>query len=336
MLYFGIALVSGIIITYGISCINALHYNHPVYHHRYVYILAVIAFYLFIESIGYVSGKIDKKLSWYESIKKRFRIQLFITIPYTFIFWVITSLFITFVVAGDTYIDGFGLLLYLSVGIIISLVYCIVLLIYYSVRKRENMMQKLKFEKEDVQTKYESLKDQLSPHFLFNNLHTLHGLIQEDQKSAADFVIRLSDIYRYVLQAKENELVTIESEIAFIHKYLDLIKIRYGSCIISCLAIDLDKEKYYLPPLTLHTLVDNVQKHNAVDEGHVVKIDIYNEHDDYLVIRNNLNKSPDQVISLKTGLSNLTSRYSYLSNTRIEISSDDTYFTVKVPLIQLK
>ncbi len=226
-------------------------------------------------------------------------------------------------------------MVFLFIGLIFSLIYCNLKFVsYYLKRKRFSELNKLKFEKEYAEVKYKNLKDQLSPHFLFNNLHTLHWLINENPVLASDYVLKLSDIYRYVLQTKENELVTLNSEIKFIDKYLNLMKIRYGSNLVTNISVKIDCERFYLPPLTLQILIENAQKHNYIDEDNPVKIEIYIENDDFLIVRNNINKPVKNKVTLKSGLSNLKSRYNYLTNKEVEISSTNSTFKVRVPLIQ--
>ena len=331
------AISIGLLISYSIAIINAMRYSHSIYINSSIISASIIFFFILIESLGFISRKIDRRLNWNENLKKRYWIQIFILTPYSILFGIAGSLFVSVVIAKDKFFDGFEIVSFLIIGLIISLLYSNIQLIYhYRKRKRFSYLNKLKFEKEDVEVKFRGLKDQLSPHFLFNNLHTLNSLISENPKMASDFVIKLSDIYRYVLQTKEKEIVTLKYEIEFIEKYLSLMKIRYGSNLSTNFSVNIDFENFYLPPLTLQILIENVQKHNFIDEDKPVKIDLYNENEEFFIVKNNLNKPIKKTITLHTGLLNLKSRYKYLSNKEVEILSTDSTFIVKVPLIQIK
>jgi len=213
-------------------------------------------------------------------------------------------------------------------------------LLYLLYRKRIEHKEKIyslqnkaqALEKEKALVQYESLKQQLNPHFLFNSLTSLSSLIYVNPQQADLFLENMSKIYRYILRNRDNELVPVEEEIRFVQTYIHLQKARFENGIV--INMDVKKEQFPLRivPVTLQNLIENAIKHNVIDEEHPLHIDIFSENG-YLVIRNNLQKKNFVETSNKQGLANLQSLYRYLSNKPIQINEDDTYFTIKIPLI---
>lgn len=189
-------------------------------------------------------------------------------------------------------------------------------------------------ELEILNAKYDSLKSQINPHFLFNSLNVLTELIYKNQDEAANFVKELSVIYRYILKYMHQELVTVSTEIGFMKSFSYLLKIRYNDS----LNIHIDfgnKEDFFIPPLTLQLLVENCIKHNVATVNSPLNVTIRRE-DLYLVVSNNLqvkNVLPD---SSKIGLKSIQGRYKYLSDKPVYIISDDKNFTVKLPLLKME
>lgn len=185
------------------------------------------------------------------------------------------------------------------------------------------------------QARYESLQSQLNPHFLFNNLNTLLSEIAHDRDSAMEFTHRLSDVYRYVLQTQSQRLVLVSQEMAFMDNYLYLHKVRLGECLKIDNEILQDRwEEMKVPPLAIQLLIENVMKHNIVNNGNAMTVHIY-ETGNRIVVENRLNPriSPN---SSGCGLKNLSNRYLLLCGENIEICRDDLkqLFTVKLPLIK--
>jgi len=219
----------------------------------------------------------------------------------------------------------------------VSLMSC---LLYWLYRKRIEHKEKIyslqnkaqALEKEKALVQYESLKQQLNPHFLFNSLTSLSSLIYINPQQADAFLENMSKIYRYILKNRDNELVSLEEEIRFVQTYIHLQKARFENGIV--INMDVKKEQFPLRivPVTLQNLIENAIKHNVIDEEHPLHIDIFSENG-YLVLRNNLQKKNFVETSNKQGLVNLQSLYRYLSSRPIHIQEDEKYFTIKIPLI---
>ncbi|MEP5611995.1 MAG: histidine kinase [Cyclobacteriaceae bacterium] len=191
-------------------------------------------------------------------------------------------------------------------------------------------MEKLKTEQ--VSTQYQSLKNQVNPHFLFNSLNALTSLVYDDQAKAVEFIRKLSQVYRYVLDKKDEELVPIQDEIDFMSNFIFLQKIRFGEN----LSIEITSENSvgYLPPLALQILVENAIKHNVVSEKYPLTISV-RITSEYCYIVNSIKEKLEKD-STGVGLSNLTARYKYLSKKEILIENNGDQFTVKLPILQLE
>lgn len=222
--------------------------------------------------------------------------------------------------------------------LIVTLVITSLLYVFYRFRigkEREILQLQTKaetLEKEKTQVQYENLKQHLNPHFLFNSLTSLSSLIRLDQKMAGEFLDGMSRIYRYILQSKDSELVSLKDEIRFIQTFIGLQKTRFGEGLQIHLAIEEEYVHRKIVPVTLQNLVENAIKHNIVDAETPLVIDMHVEND-YLLVRNNLQKKSFVDTSNKQGLDNLLSLYKYLSDRPMLIEEEDRYFTVKIPLI---
>jgi sensor histidine kinase YesM len=195
---------------------------------------------------------------------------------------------------------------------------------------RQAAIDSEKLQKEGMAAKYESLKNQVNPHFLFNSLNALTNLVYEDQDKAAKFIKQLSQVYRYVLDTRDKEVVTLEEESSFLNSYLFLQQIRFGDKLRLSIAIDDVKTK--LPPLVLQMLIENAIKHNVISEDNPLSIRVYADGE-YLVVENNLQRK--QVMAEESpgiGLENICKRYEFLTNKEVQIQQTDK-FVVRLPLI---
>lgn len=204
-------------------------------------------------------------------------------------------------------------------------------------RQQERQMQELKsktqlLEKEKAVVMYESLKQQLNPHFLFNSLTSLGSLIQIDPRSAASFLDNLSKTYRYILKSSEYEVVLLSDEIKFAESFVRLQKTRFENGLEVHFDVMDDYLQRRIVPVTLQNLIENAIKHNIIDEETPLVVDIFAEND-YLVVRNNLQKKKFVDTSNRKGLLHLQSFYRYLSDRSIIITEEEDHFTVKIPLL---
>lgn len=179
---------------------------------------------------------------------------------------------------------------------------------------------------------YHHLKNQVNPHFLFNAFTSLDGLIQTNPSLASEYVRHLSKVYRYVLEHKENEVVTVNTEMEFIQHYISLLNIRFGEAIKIELSVSSQAREKGIVMVTLQMLIDNAIKHNTVHLKTPLTINVWDQNGN-LVVQNNkqLRKQIDH--STKHGLKQLTQLYSYLTNANVLITDEEKSFAVRIPLL---
>jgi len=197
-------------------------------------------------------------------------------------------------------------------------------------RKAELEVEQLK--RDQLASQYQTLKDQLNPHFLFNNLNTLSALVYKDADQAALFIRHLSTIYRYTLEHTQSTVVTLDEELSYINSYIHLLQIRFREALDVRINLP-DSSTYMIPPLTLQILIENAIKHNVVAMSSILHIDINQDGSEYLVVANNRQPKADASISTGIGLNNIRSRFKHLTDRPIIVESDDQSFIVKIPLI---
>jgi hypothetical protein len=187
-------------------------------------------------------------------------------------------------------------------------------------------------EKEKAMIQYESLKQHLNPHFLFNSLTSLRSLIKTDSKTAAWFLDALSKVYRYVLKSADQELVLLQDEVEFVRTFAELQKVRFGEGLQVEIQVPPETGQRHIAPVVLQNLVENAIKHNttATDSPLVINIFISNGH---LVVRNNLQRYRVVETSNKQGLLSLQKLYSFYTDQPIIIEEDAQCFTVRIPLL---
>lgn len=200
---------------------------------------------------------------------------------------------------------------------------------------RKSALEMAELKKEQMATKYEALKNQVNPHFLFNSLNALTNLVYEDQDQAANFIRQLSKVYRYVLDTQSKELVSINTELTFLDSYIFLQKIRFDEKLIVNIDVK-GHEQSMIPPIALQMLLENAVKHNVIAEEEPLTIDVLVEDGKFLVVKNNLQKKRIPLeASSGMGLANIKSRYEFLSKIPVEIIETTDEFIVKLPLLAL-
>lgn len=198
---------------------------------------------------------------------------------------------------------------------------------------QQKLQETEKLRKANLQSRLESLKQQVNPHFLFNSLNTLSSLIDEDTDRAEQFVEELSSVYRYLLQTNENELTTLSTELDFIQSYFHLLKTRYGSGIdLQILVADRYRDAR-LPSLSLQMLLENAVKHNVILAEQPLHILIRTDDEGNLVVVNNLQRRPTRVISNQIGLENIATKYALLNQSVVRVEENEESFMVTLPLI---
>jgi two-component system, LytTR family, sensor kinase len=200
----------------------------------------------------------------------------------------------------------------------------------------ETQNQLLVAEKERKDAELKLLKQQIDPHFLFNNLNVLGALIQQDKDIAGEYLKRFASLYRYLIRHKDEDVVLLEDEWHFVEDYIYLLKQRFGN------AYDFSEfqrpneallNSCFVPPASIQTLIENITKHNQGEETNPLKIKVKFDGD-YLTIKNEIRSKFTQVASTQTGLKNLQTRYKLLSDKPLIITKLEEIFEVKVPLLK--
>ncbi|MFY0631292.1 MAG: 2TM domain-containing protein [Flavobacteriaceae bacterium] len=180
--------------------------------------------------------------------------------------------------------------------------------------------------------KFESLKSQIDPHFLFNSLNVLTSLIGENPYQAEKFTTKLSKIYRYVLEQRNKDLIPLTEELRFAKTYMELLGMRFEDAVQFEIPTTVSKEELKIVPLSLQLLLENAVKHNVVSSLKPLSIKIYEENG-YLIIENNINPKEAIGKSTKVGLSNIADRYGLITQKRVVIENDNKTFKVSLPLL---
>ncbi len=203
---------------------------------------------------------------------------------------------------------------------------------YFYKAYNENKVKEQKVIARTANAQFESLKNQIDPHFLFNSLNVLSSLIEENPENAQRFTTSLSKIYRYVLEQKDKELVPLEEELAFAKTYMNLLKMRFENSISYELPENYDFPEAKVVPLSLQLLLENTIKHNVVSEQKPLHIKIYLE-DNYLIVENNLQKKEVLQDRRGVGLQNIVDRYAIISERKVLIEEGVEFFKIKIPIL---
>lgn len=191
-----------------------------------------------------------------------------------------------------------------------------------------------KLQTENIKNKYNALSSQINPHFFFNSLNALSYLIRsKNNDNALIYIDNLSDIFRYVLQKNNENLVTLKEELNFLDSYNYLLKIRFENKISININIPDDFFEKKLPAISLQPLIENIVKHNIINDENKMSIEIFINDNNNLEIKNQLNKKDQQEKNSKIGLENLNNRYKLLLNKEIKIIQTEDFFIVELQLL---
>lgn len=198
--------------------------------------------------------------------------------------------------------------------------------------RQEKKVKEQKIIAGTASAKFDALKNQLDPHFLFNSLNVLNSLIEEDPDQAQKFTTSLSKVYRYVLEQKDKDLVTVDEELAFARTYIRLLKMRFEDSIIFEIPDQAGNPEFKIVPLSLQLLLENAVKHNIVTASKPLRIRVY-EEDGLLCVANNLQQKQVVKKSSGVGLRNIQQRYTILSDRKVAIRESAREFIVKLPML---
>jgi two-component system LytT family sensor kinase len=232
-------------------------------------------------------------------------------------------------IANESYRNyTFGLWITLTIVIVFHAV-------YFFKKNQENKVKESQIVAKNQTAKFESLKNQLDPHFLFNSLNVLTSLISENPNQAEKFTTKLSKVYRYVLEQKDKDLIPLAEELKFANSYMELLKMRFEDGINFNITETVSNPELKIVPLSLQLLLENAVKHNVITSRSPLEINIY-EDKGYLIVENNINLKQSLEKSTKVGLKNINQRYSLISKEKVVITDSNNIFRVKLPLLTQK
>ena len=310
---------------------------------RYLLYFLISAMYTFCIGLGnsYLNEYLDSKFSWTEQTKQRTIAAVVGTLLLNIIL-VYACNYINFVLIQGKSQEKFfsGDLNFLNWFFInFSLLIAAIghargfMLAMKQNAKQEVVEQKLIAKSANAQ--FESLKNQLDPHFLFNSLNVLDSLIEENPVQAQRFTNSMSKIYRYVLEQKDKELVSVEEEIDFAKTYCELLKTRFEDAVTFDFNISDEDKKGFVVPLSLQLLLENSIKHNFATSSKPLNIKIFTEKGN-LIIENNLQTRELPNTSTGVGLANIVSRYNLLTERNVFVEKSEAFFRVKLPILTEK
>lgn len=205
--------------------------------------------------------------------------------------------------------------------------------IYFFVKYKDAIQDKERLQTVHVQSELDNLRNQINPHFLFNSLNTLMNIIPQDPERAMTYLSKLSKFYRYSVGKHEESLVPVQEEIENAKLYSELLIERFGTNISINVDIN-DNHNKKVVPLSLQLLIENAVKHNIVSKKKPLAIDVYVSDDgEFIHVKNNLQKKIQEVKSTGVGLENITRRFAFFTDKKVETNCTDEVFEVAIPLI---
>lgn len=222
--------------------------------------------------------------------------------------------------------------LYLASLIAQITIYCLVYMVHYAITA-QNKMLKERGKASEAQYRYQILKRQVNPHFLFNSLNALDCMIcDEKTKQASTYIHKLAGVYRYMLKSEEEQLVTLEEELQFVAKYIDLMMVRFPEGFRVEINASPELNKKFILPCSLQLLIENAVKHNVVNAEHPLVITITGTPD-CITIENNIIPKITHVSSTGLGQKYIRQQYQSLCGKAVEISKTEDTYKVVLPLI---
>ena len=290
-------------------------------------------------SVGnsFIFNYLNEKFPWRNGLGKRailttILVGLYSASAYLLIQVVMYSIFLTEVSFIEVVTSTFN-----STWITISIAFSISLVLtFFGFAKAmvKNEVEAERLQTEMMNYKYESLRNQINPHFLFNSFNVLSELVYENQDLAVKFIRQLSDLYRYVLDSREKDLVPLQEELQFIKSFTFLLKTRFENRVEFNINIQ-PKENEHIVPMALQLLIENCIKHNEATSKNPLQISVVRK-DEYIQVTNNLQRKQNAESSTKIGLKNLEERYTYFKSEPIKVNETENEFSVCIPVLKIE
>ena len=326
--YLVIPPVIGIIITLisypsGFNSLETIGY---ILFYSYSIGIPSCALFFFIEK------KLNRKYPWLLNPLKRLLLSLLLEVFLIFLLVVFVNLFfVIFYAEGlNSFSNRLSDAIWWVVGITITGI--IVTNAYFFFKNwRQSAVNEEKLKREKLAAEYQGLKSQVNPHFLFNSLTALTNLVYEDQDKAANYIREIADVYRYILEKDDQEVVLLSEEIRLIKSLVNLHHYRHGNNLqVSINLIPSDEQ--YIVTMSLQMLLENALKHNIISDNMPLAVVITMENN-YIVIVNNLQEKDVVKDSNSIGLTNIKNRYAHLTDQKVIVEKNNEYFRVKIPIL---
>lgn len=298
----------------------------------------ILLFIGFWQLIKFINSRLNKWYPFERGPLKRMAVQNLLTIL------ILAPIAFTGLYFGRDYVPDFVNTQFMATMILVFLVVILMFnFAFYTLHFFSNWqatiqgktsleIQAAELEKEKSAMQYQQLKNQVNPHYLFNMLTSLDGLVHTNPDLASDFIRHMSKVYRYVLQHKESEVVNLEDELDFIGHYIELLQIRYGQGLSIHTKVSDNALGKGIVMITLQMLIDNAIKHNIVQASMPLRIVIWDEGDN-LLVHNNMQLRKQIETSNGKGLEQLKQLYSFLTDKKIVTEENEENFTIRIPLI---
>lgn len=206
---------------------------------------------------------------------------------------------------------------------------------YYFTKYKSKWMEAEELKRISAQTELQLVKNQINPHFLFNNLNVLSALVMKNTDEANRFIEEFSKVYRYILNNHDKELVDVKTELDYIRPYIFLLEKRFAEGLQISVDVPPDQERFYIIPASLQMLIENAIKHNVVSKSHPLHIRVQASEDMRIVVSNNLQLRQSVDDSTRIGLNNIIKRYWLVSGREVVVQKNEASFTVTLPLLNL-
>ena len=284
---------------------------------------------------SYIIYRLDNHFNKEKFSKKRIVVNILLSFIVTVLIIFLLRVFEEVIVSGKSfkvYIANESPANFIVAIVITFIIIISFYLVHFYKAYKDNQVKEQKIIAGTASAKFESLKNQLDPHFLFNSLNVLSSLIEENPENAQKFTTSLSKIYRYVLEQRDKELVSVEEELQFAKTYMNLLKMRFENSITYELPEKFGNEEAKVVPLSLQLLLENCIKHNIVSESKPLHIKIAIE-ENQLTITNNLQKKEVLQDRKGVGLQNIVNRYAILTKRNVLVEENDNHFKVFLPIL---
>jgi two-component system, LytTR family, sensor kinase len=212
---------------------------------------------------------------------------------------------------------------------------CVNAIVFFMNRLKKAQLEAEQLKKQNIEARFEALRSQINPHFLFNCFNVLSSLVHKDADASSTFIAQLSNVYRYLLHSQEKKILPLKEELAFLDSYTYLLRTRFNENLQIENRISDRSDLIMVAPATLQMLIENAIKHNVASKKFPLKI-VLEKQDDYIVVSNTLQKKEIEEESTRIGIKNIVNRYKLLSDLPVILERTQTLFIVKIPVLQIE